>query len=165
MPTWLITTINVLTTLTMVFGLLGLIIPIFPGNVVMWVAALVYGLIFGFGRLGGIMFAIISLLMLAAVMADNVLMGAKAREKGASWGSILLALAAGVVFTFVFPPIGGIIAAPLVLFLMEFQRLGDSSEATKVVKGLLTGWGLAFVVRFGLGVMMIVLWGIWAYMV
>ena len=165
MPTWLITTINVLTTLTMVFGLLGLIIPIFPGNVVMWVAALVYGLIFGFGRLGGIMFAIISLLMLAAVMADNVLMGAKAREKGASWGSILLALAAGVVFTFVFPPIGGIIAAPLVLFLMEFQRLGDSSEATKVVKGLLTGWGLAFVVRFGLGVMMIVLWGIWAYLV
>lgn len=165
MPTWLITTINVLTTLTMVFGLLGLIIPIFPGNVVMWVAALVYGLIFGFGRLGGIMFAIISLLMLAAVMADNVLMGAKAREKGASWGSILLALAAGVVFTFVFPPIGGIIAAPLVLFLMEFQRLGDSSEATKVVKGLLTGWGLAFVVRFGLGVMMIVLWEIWAYMV
>lgn len=165
MPTWLITTINVLTTLTMVFGLLGLIIPIFPGNVVMWVAALVYGLIFGFGRLGGIMFAIISLLMLAAVMADNVLMGAKAREKGASWGSILLALAAGVVFTFVFPPIGGIIAAPLVLFLMEFQRLGDSSEATKVVKGLLTGWGLAFVVRFGLGVMMIVFWGIWAYLV
>jgi len=149
----------------MVFGLLGLIIPIFPGNVVMWVAALVYGLIFGFGRLGGIMFAIISLLMLAAVMADNVLMGAKAREKGASWGSILLALAAGVVFTFVFPPIGGIIAAPLVLFLMEFQRLGDSSEATKVVKGLLTGWGLAFVVRFGLGVMMIVFWGIWAYLV
>jgi len=165
LPTWLITTINVLTTLTMVFGLLGLIIPIFPGNVVMWVAALVYGLIFGFGRLGGIMFAIISLLMLAAVMADNVLMGAKAREKGASWGSILLALAAGVVFTFVFPPIGGIIAAPLVLFLMEFQRLGDSSEATKVVKGLLTGWGLAFVVRFGLGVMMIVFWGIWAYLV
>jgi uncharacterized protein YqgC (DUF456 family) len=162
-PAWLITTINILTTLTMLFGLFGLIIPIFPGNVVMWVAALIYGLIFGFGRLGGIMFAIISLLMLAAVLADNVLMGAKAREKGAAWGSILLALAAGVVFTFVFPPVGGIIAAPLVLFLMEYQRLGDSTEATKVVKALLTGWGLAFVVRFGLGVVMMVLWGIWAF--
>ena len=163
MPAWLITTINILTTLTMLFGLFGLIIPIFPGNVVMWVAALIYGLIFGFGRLGGIMFAIISLLMLAAVLADNVLMGAKAREKGAAWSSILLALAAGVVFTFVFPPVGGIIAAPLVLFLMEYQRLGDSTEATKVVKALLTGWGLAFVVRFGLGVVMMVLWGIWAF--
>lgn len=164
MPAWLITTVNILTTLTMLFGLFGLIIPIFPGNVVMWVAALIYGLIFGFGRLGGILFAIISLLMLAAVLADNVMMGAKAREKGAAWPSILLALAAGVVFTFIFPPVGGIIAAPLVLYIMEYLRLQDSAEATKVVKALLTGWGLAFVVRFGLGVVMIILWGIWAYL-
>lgn len=164
MPLWLITTLNILTTLIMLFGLFGLIIPIFPGNVVMWVAALIYGLIFGFGRVGGILFAIITLLMVAAVLADNILMGAKAREKGAAWGSIIMALVAGVVGTFVFPPIGGILAAPLVLFLMEFNRLGDSSEATKVVKALLTGWGLAFVVRFGLGVVMISLWGIWAYL-
>ncbi|MCJ7703223.1 MAG: DUF456 domain-containing protein [Anaerolineales bacterium] len=164
MPLWLITTLNILTTLIMLFGLFGLIIPIFPGNVVMWVAALIYGLIFGFGRVGGILFAIITLLMVAAVLADNILMGAKAREEGAAWGSIIMALAAGVVGTFVFPPIGGILAAPLVLFLMEFNRLGDSSEATKVVKALLTGWGLAFVVRFGLGVVMISLWGIWAYL-
>jgi uncharacterized protein YqgC (DUF456 family) len=163
-PAWLITTVNILTTLTMFIGLFGLIVPIFPGNVVMWVAALIYGLVFGFGRLGGILFAIISLLMLAAVLADNVMMGAKAREKGAAWSSILLALVAGVVFTFIFPPIGGLIAAPLVLFLMEYLRLGDSSEAIQVVKALLIGWGLAFVVRFGLGLVMIVLWGIWAYL-
>ena len=164
MPAWLITTINVITTLIMLVGLFGLIIPIFPGNVVMWVAALIYGLIFGFGRLGGILFAIITFLMLAAVLADNLLMGAKAREKGAAWTSILLALLAGVVGSFVFPPIGGIIAAPLVLFLMEFIRRGDSAEATKVLKALLVGWGLAFVVRFSLGVVMIILWGIWAYL-
>jgi len=163
-PAWLITTVNIFTILTMLFGLFGLIIPIFPGNVVIWVTALVYGLIFGFGRLGGIMFGIITLLMVAAVLADNLLMGAKAREKGAAWKSIILALLAGVVGTFVFPPIGGIIAAPLVLFLMEFQRLGDSAEATEVVKALLIGWGLAFVVRFGLGVVMVALWGIWAYL-
>jgi uncharacterized protein YqgC (DUF456 family) len=148
----------------MFFGLFGLIIPIFPGNVVMWVAALLYGLIFGFGKLGGVLFAIITLLMLAAVLADNFMMGAKAREKGAAWASIILALIAGVVGTFIFPPIGGIIAAPLVLYLMEFQRLGDSAEATKVVKALLVGWGLAFVVRFGLGVLMLGLWGIWAFL-
>jgi uncharacterized protein YqgC (DUF456 family) len=162
LPTWLITTLNVLTALTMLFGLFGLVIPIFPGNVVMWVAALIYGLIFGFGRLGGIMFAIISLLMLVAAFTDNVLMGAKARQSGAAWRSIVFALIAGVVGTFVFPPVGGIIAAPLVLFLAEFLRLRDSAAATKVVKALLVGWGLAFVVRFGLGLVMLILWGIWA---
>ncbi len=164
MPIWLETTINILTTLTMLFGLFGLIIPIFPGNVVMWLAALIYGLIFEFGKLGGVMFAIITVLMLVAVSADNLLMGAKAREKGADWGSIILALTAGIVGTMVLPPIGGIIAAPLVLYLMEMQRLGDSDEAKRVVKALLTGWGLAFMVRFGIGVVMFSLWGIWAYL-
>jgi uncharacterized protein YqgC (DUF456 family) len=147
----------------MLVGLFGLIIPIFPGNVVMWLAALIYGLIFGFGRLGGIMFAIITLLMLVAVAADNVLMGAKAREKGADWGSIILALTAGIVGTMIFPPIGGLIAAPVVLYVMELRRLGNADEAKAVVKALLTGWGLAFVVRFGLGLVMFGLWGIWAY--
>jgi hypothetical protein len=161
---WLETTIHILTFLTMLVGLFGLIIPIFPGNVVMWLAALVYGLVFGFGRLGGIIFAIITLLMLAAVLADNFLMGAKAREKGAAWGSIIMALIAGIIGTIVLPPIGGVIAAPLVLYLMEMQRLKDSEEAIMVVKALLIGWGLAFVVRFGIGVVMFALWGIWAYM-
>lgn len=163
MPPWLETTIHILTFLTMLVGLFGLVIPIFPGNVVMWLAALVYGLVFGFGRVGGILFAIITVLMLVAALADNVLMGAKAREKGASWTSIILALVAGIIGTIVLPPIGGIIAAPLVLYGLELQRLGNSDEAMKVVKALLIGWGLAFVVRFGIGIVMLSLWGIWAY--
>jgi uncharacterized protein YqgC (DUF456 family) len=163
MPPWLITTINILTILTMLVGLFGLIIPIFPGNVVMWLAALVYGLVFGFGRIGSIVFAIITLLMLVAVTADNVLMGAKAREKGADWGSIILALIAGIIGTMVLPPIGGLIAAPVALYFAELQRRRDAEEAVKVVKALLIGWGLAFIVRFGLGVVMLALWGILAY--
>jgi len=162
-PVWLSTTIIILIALTMLFGLFGLIIPVFPGNVVMWLAALVYGLIFGFGRLGGIMFAFITVLMLIAAAADNFLMGAKAREKGADWGSIILALVAGLVGTMIFPPIGGLIAAPVVLYVMELRRLNDAEEAKAVVKALLTGWGLAFIVRFGLGVVMLTLWGIWAF--
>jgi hypothetical protein len=47
---------------------------------------------------------------------------------------------------------------------MEMQRLKDSEEAIMVVKALLIGWGLAFVVRFGIGVVMFALWGVWAYM-
>lgn len=163
MPAWLETTIHILTFSTMLFGLFGLIIPIFPGNVIMWMAALVYGLTFGFGRLGGFLFAAITLLMFVAISADNVLMGAKAREKGADWGSIILALIAGVIGTMIFPPIGGLIMAPLVLYLMELRRLGGNADEAKiVVKALLTGWGLAFVVRFGLGLVMFGLWGTWA---
>ena len=162
MPNWIIVIVNILTTLTMLFGLFGLIIPIFPGNVVMWVAALIYGVIFGFGKLGGIMFAFLTLLMIAAVLADNFLMGAKAREKGAAWLSIILALVAGVIGTFAFPPIGGIIAAPLVLFASEYYRLNDRGQAIEVMRGLLAGWGWSFLARFGIGVIVLILWAVWA---
>jgi hypothetical protein len=50
-----------------------------------------------------------------------------------------------------------------VLYLAELQRRRDAEEAIVVVKALLTGWGLAFVVRFGIGIVMFGLWGIWAY--
>ncbi len=163
MPLWFETASTILIVLTLLFGLFGLIIPIFPGNVVMWLATLIYGLVFGFGRLGGIIFAIITLLMLVAVFSDNIIMGARAREEGASWSSIILALIAGVIGTFILPPIGGLIAAPLLLYLMEFQRLKDEAQARQVVKALLTGWGLAFIVRFGIGILMFALWSAWAW--
>lgn len=162
MPEWLEVIVNVLITLTMLVGLFGLVIPIFPGNAVMWLAVLIFGLVNGFGVAGIIIFIIITLLTIAAMLGDNVLMGAKAREKGASWLSIFFALAAGVIFTLLMPPLGGIIAAPLVLFASEYFRLKDHDKALEVMRGLLAGWGWAFVLRFGIGVLVMILWGIWA---
>lgn len=148
--------------LVMLVSLAGLIIPVFPGLVVIWLVALVYGLFSGFGTVGGVIFGVLTLLMIFGAVVDNVLMGAKAREKGASWVSIGLALLAGVVGTFAFPPIGGLIAAPLLLYVLELRRLGDKQQALEVVKALLIGWGWAFAARFGIGLVMIGLWGIWA---
>ncbi len=162
MPEWIEVVVNVLITLTMLVGLFGLVIPIFPGNVVMWFAALIFGLTHGFGVMGVIIFILLTGLTIVAMLADNVLMGAKAREKGASWRSIFLGLGAGVVFTFVFPPIGGIIAAPVVLFVSEYYRLNDREKAIEVMRGLLAGWGWSFLARFGIGLVMLILWGVWA---
>ena len=148
---------------TMVVSLLGLIIPIFPGGVVMWLAGLAYGLYFGFGWVGWIIFAFMTMLMIAIGLADNVLMGAKAREQGASWWSIGLGLLGGLLGSLLIPPqpFGGFLMAPLTVFLVEYWRLKDHEKAWKVTRGLLIGFGQAFFVRFGLGVIMLVFWGIW----
>lgn len=145
----------------MIFGLFGLVIPIFPGGVIIWLAALGYGLFSGFGETGGWVFAVITVLMFISAAADNVLMGAKARIEGASWRGIIVGLSSGIIGTIAFPPFGGLIAAPLGLYLTEYIRLGESDTAWLVTRGLLVGCGWAFVVRFGLGVVMIGLWVIW----
>ena len=111
------------------------------------------------GRIG--LWFLILLAAIAAMLGDNVLMGAKAREKGASWLSIFFALAAGVIFTLILPPLGGIIAAPIVLFASEYFRLRDHGQAMEVMRGLLVGWGWAFVLRFGIGFIVLILWVIW----
>lgn len=146
----------------MLVGLLGLIVPVFPGTVVIWLAALGYGIVSGFSTLGWVLFAAITVLMLAGTMVDNLFMGAGARKGGASWNTILAALLAGVLGTLLFPPIGGVIAAPLAVLLLEYSRQRDWEKAWQALRGLATGFGLSIVVRFGIGVLMMILWWVWA---
>jgi uncharacterized protein len=162
MEPWAELTLFGVTIFFMLIGLVGVIIPIFPGIVIIWLSALGYGLIAGFNLLGTIMFILITLLMIAGVTVDNVLMGLGARRGGASWVSIVLATIAGVVGTLAFPPIGGFIAAPLVVLGSEFIRIRDLRKAGNAFGGLALGWGLSFLARFFIGASMIGLWVMWA---
>jgi uncharacterized protein YqgC (DUF456 family) len=147
----------------MLVGLFGLIVPIFPGTVIMWLASLGYGLVAGFDRLGWAMFIPITVLMLISTALDNLFMGAGARKGGASWSTIFVAILAGVVGTIAFPPFGGFIAAPLAVFLLEYVRLRDVQKAWQALRGLATGLGLSFIARFGVGVVILLLWLIWVW--
>ncbi|MEW5871251.1 MAG: DUF456 domain-containing protein [Chloroflexota bacterium] len=146
----------------MLIGLLGLVVPIYPGLVIMWLAALGYGILTGFDTLAIFIFIVLTLLMLGGSLVDNLLLGAGARKGGASWRTILVALAAGIIGTLLLPPIGGIIAAPVAILLLEYSRLRDWNKARQAVIGLATGWGLAYFVRLGVGILMMVLWWVWA---
>jgi uncharacterized protein YqgC (DUF456 family) len=163
MPPWLDVSIFGITQFFMLLGILGLVIPVFPGLVVMWLAALGYGIVAGFGILGVVTFAVLTLLMLVGSLIDNLLLAGGARQGGASWLTIAVALLAGVIGTLLFPPIGGIIAAPLAVFLLEYSRVRDWKKAWQALLGLATGWGLAYVVRLGAGVMMLLLWWLWVW--
>ncbi|MFV1949159.1 MAG: DUF456 family protein [Anaerolineales bacterium] len=161
MPNWLNLSLNIFIYLIMAVGLFGMVLPIYPGVVIIWAAALLHGLVTGFATLEIWVLVIITLLMIGGTLVDNFLMGGKARQAGASWTSIGGALLGGLIGTFAFPPLGGIIAAPTLLFLLEYARIRDSNEAWDITKGLLSGWGLSFVARFLIGLVMIVVWTIW----
>lgn len=155
--------ISLLILLGMLVSLCGLIVPIFPGLVVIWVLALLYGIIFGFGMLGAVLFVVITVLAILGEISDNLLMSKKARQEGAKWLSIAFAFVAGIVCSIVFTPLAGIAAALGALFLAEFMSSKDYRKALAVTKGMAIGWGWSFVARFGVGLMMIALWAIWAW--
>lgn len=147
----------------MLVGLFGLIVPVFPGIVIMWLAALGYGVVSSFSTAGIVIFVILTLLMIGGTLVDNVLMGVGARKGGASWLTIGVALVAGVLGTFIFPPIGGLIAAPAAVLLLEFNRVRDWQKAWEALRGLATGWGISFLARFGIGAVMMILWWVWVW--
>ena len=133
-----------ITLTAMLVGLL--VIPILPGLVIIWVAALGYGLAAGFGVLGWVMFVLITLLMLIGSVVDNILMGTSAHKEGAPWWVVILAMLAAVAGSILIPIpiIGGILAALLVLFGIQWARLKDARQALASLKGMLIGCGWAF---------------------
>ena len=161
MPDWIVTSINILTLIVMLFGLFGLIMPVFPGLVIIWIAALGFGIFGGFSSGGMGLFLAITVLMLIGNTADGLLMAKKALDHGAAKASLVLAAIVSVMVSLIFSPIGGLIAAPITLYLSEKNQGHTKEEATTITKGLMVGWGWAFVLRFAIGIIMIILWTIW----
>lgn len=155
----------VVVLIVMVLGLFSLIIPFIPGLTIIWVAALVYGLIDGFNLAGGILFGVITVLMLFGSVVDNLLMGAGAKQSGASWLAVGVALVAGVAGSLLFPPFGGLLLTLVGLFVVEIIRLRDWRKATDSTKSMAIGWGKAVLARIGIGVVMIGLYLAWALLV
>lgn len=172
MPEWLTFILQValetFTLFVLFVGLAGLIVPVFPGLTVMWLATLVYAILQGAaGNMTGwdwLAFGFITLLMIGGNVLDNVIIAAKMRERYIPWSSILLAFAAGIVVSIFFTPLIGLVAAPLGLFLAELSRLKDREEAFQSTKAYMIGWGWAFGARVLIGFTMIGAWMLWAWL-
>ncbi len=160
--------LEVSTFAVLLLGLFGLLIPIFPGLTIMWIATLIYAIIQAMidnmTWVGWLLFAVITLLMIGGNIVDNIIIAKHVRDKNVPWSSILWAFAAGIVVSLFFTPIAGMIASPLGLYLAEWRRLKEKKAAFDNTKAWMTGWGWSLAARFGIGVVMISFWGIWAYL-
>ncbi len=156
------------TLFVLIVGLLGLIVPIFPGLTVMWLGTLVYALVqAAAGKMTGwdwFLFGLITVLMLVGNVVDNIIIARKMRDKYVPWSSILLAFAASIVASFFLTPLIGLIAAPLGLFLAELSRLKNRDAAIESTKAYMIGWGWAFGARFIIGLMITGFWVLWAWL-
>jgi len=157
-----------LTLFVLIAGLLGLFIPVFPGLTIMWIATLIYALIqANVGNMNWVdwtLFVFITLLMIGGNIMDNIIIAKHVRDKNVPWSSILWAFAAGIIVSLFTTPIGGMIASLVGLFLAEWRRLRDRPAAIANTKAWMTGWGWAVAAKLGIGVIMIVLWMLWAWL-
>ncbi len=148
---------------TMIAGLISLLAVIIPGLTIIWISALIYGLLTGFTTVPSILFISITVLMLIGNVVDQLMMSTKAKKSGASWLSILLSTGTAFIFSILFPPFGGLIAALIVLMAMEIIRLKDWRKAAQSSREMALGCISAIAVRFGIGLVMIGIWIFWVW--
>lgn len=153
--------VQIVILLTMLAGLISLLAVVIPGLTIIWISALIYGLLTGFTTVPAILFILITALMLIGNVVDQFMMSAKAKKSGASWLSIFLSTGSAFIFSILFPPFGGLIAALVVLMTVEIIRLKDWRKAARSSREMALGCVSAIAVRFGIGLVMIGIWIFW----
>jgi uncharacterized protein YqgC (DUF456 family) len=163
LPAAMLIILQIVSIVLMIISLVGLFTYIIPGLTIIWLTALVYGFITGFSGTPLIYISIITVLMLFGNSLDQILMGARARKNGAKWSSIILSMLAAFIFSFLLPPFGGLVAALIVLFTLEYVRLRDLRKASGSTKEMAIGCASALAARFGVGLIMIGVWIVWVW--
>jgi len=157
------TLVLILALLLMVVGVVGTVLPVIPGTILIFLAALVYAVLEGFQAVGWPTLVILGLLTLVATTADLWATSVGAKVGGASGWSVLAGLLGGLVGLVVLSLPGAIFGAILGVLLVEIVRVGDWKQALKAGSGWAIGWVLSTVLQLGIALVMVAIF-VWQVM-
>jgi hypothetical protein len=156
----------------MVIGLVFSVVPPVPGTVIIWGAAILYGLILGWERIGWWVFSVLTVLMLVGMVIDVVAGHFGARMGGASCLAIavgaMLGFILGIIFSLIGTPIlgcfAGLIGMVFGVLWIEWRQNQDWERAVRATKGYVAGTAAGILARATSGVFMIALFLIKVYL-
>lgn len=150
--------LEALLGIVMLVGLVGVVVPVFPGLLLVIGAGFFWALQRGGPGAWGV-FAVLAAVGVAGIVASSVLPARRASSAGApAW--VVAAGAVGLVIGFfVVPVIGALIGFPAGVFIAELVRHRHPGPAWRATWDALKGVGLGIAIQLGAGVVMI---GIWA---
>ncbi len=149
-----------LVLLAFVAGLIGTFMPLVPGTLLVWVGVVFYAWpIDRFATFSPFVFALITLIGVAAGTADLWLPLLGAKSSGAPWRTLAVGLIGALLGTFLIPlPVfGTIIGYGAAILLAEYWRLREWRPALRATFGGVVGWGVSAAVELTGAVIMILL--------
>ena len=148
---------EVVVGLVMLVGLLGIVVPVLPGLLLVWGAALVWALVEdGTGR--WLVLALVTALCLLGAVAAYVVPGRSLQAQGAPTRTLLVgALGAAIGFVTV-PGVGLLLGGVLAVYGAELLRLRDSSAARTSTWATVKGIGLGIVLQLLAGSLAVAVW-------
>lgn len=151
-------------------GLVGVVIPLLPGTLLVWLTVALYTVaerLNGFATIDPVTFVVITLIALVTGLSDLWLPLIGAKVSGSSFRSLMFGVIGAIIGTFVLPIplLGSIIGYAVGILAGEYQRYGDWNRALRAGLGGVAGWGIATVIQLGgsLLILIIFVWQVLAY--
>ena len=172
----------------MLIGLLGVILPVIPGLILVWVGALIFAIVDKFSIITPWTFLGLSLLAILGISAEIWMTQLGAKMGGATFKSQLVGLVVGVFGALLIPLLGGlleVLLGPLLGGILagifaalgavigsilgvlgaEYYRLREWNQALRAGCGWLLGWLASTLFQLFIGALMIILFLWQAYSV
>jgi uncharacterized protein YqgC (DUF456 family) len=152
-----------ITLFVMMIGLIFTVIPPIPGTLIIWGAAIFYGLVLGWENLGWTTFGLLTFFMIVGIVAD-VLAGHFGAKLG---GASCLAIIVGAVLGFILGILASLVGTPLLgclagmvgmvggILWIEWKRKGDWDTAVSATKGYVAGSLAGIAARVASGMVML----------
>jgi uncharacterized protein YqgC (DUF456 family) len=151
-----------LAGVVLVVGLCGVVIPVLPGLLLMWGAAIAYGFAVGWSTTGVAAMVVLTAAVAVSAAASVVVPRRAAAGGGASGWAQLGGLVGAVVGFFVIPVVGVVVGALLGVFAVELGRQGDRHAAWEATVATARGFGVAVLIDLAIGLVMLAVWAGWA---
>jgi uncharacterized protein YqgC (DUF456 family) len=154
--------VTFITMFTMLVGLIFTVIPPIPGTLIIWLAALGYGLALGWNSVGWPIFGVLTFLMIVGLTVDFLAGHFGAKLGGASCLAIFIGAVLGLILGIVGSVIGtpilgcfaGLIGMVAGILWIEWKRKGDWDTAVRATKGYIAGTAVGIMARVTAGILM-----------
>ncbi len=130
-----------------IIGAVGIIVPILPGMLLVWLTVLAYAWITDFNVITPWIFAILTLVALVTGTANIWMPYFGAKKLGAAKRAIFLGFIGGIIGTFIMPLVGTMIGYGVGIIIGELLKHRDLEAAIKASIGGVAGWGISTVVE------------------
>ncbi|WP_251943340.1 DUF456 domain-containing protein [Staphylococcus sp. Marseille-Q5304] len=125
----------ILIIVAFILAFVGLIKPIIPSVLVLWIGFLIYQFGFQTGNLSWVFYVSMVLFTLFIIVADFLMNKYFVNKFGGSKMSEYAALIGVIIGCFLLPPFGIIIFPFIAVFIVEFMQQQDVSRALKASYG------------------------------
>jgi len=149
--------LEVVVGLVMLVGLVGVVVPVFPGLVLVAGAGLVWAIDLG-GPGAWTVFAVMAAIAVGGIVASSVLPARRASAAGAPTWVVVAGVAGLVIGFFVVPVVGALVGFPAGVFVAELARHRHPGPAWRATWEALKNVGLGIAIQLAAGVAMIAVW-------